>query len=310
MLDVTGPAEVLGAAQAPDGSRAYEVRVTSVRGGDVAMSSGVILKTLALRRVRPGERDLVLIAGGPEAAVRAAMGDAALGRWLRRAAPVVERLASVCSGAFVLAQAGLLQGKRATTHWQGLTQLAQLFPGVQVDTTAIFVNDGKLWTSAGVTAGIDMALALVEADFGAAAADRIAASLVLYMRRPGFQTQFAEPLLAQGAASDPLHGVVSFIRAHLRDASVDRVARASGFSVRTLHRRCQEQLGMTPGKLVDRLRVEHARALLLTSDRSAKELASVCGFSGASHLTRTFQRELGVSPREFRLLHGARDSPG
>lgn len=304
-LDATGPAEVLAAATAADGSRAYQVVVAAVGGGDVEMSSGVVLKARDLRRLRPGKQDLVLVAGGPEAAVLTAMADAALVQWLRRAEPIVERIASVCSGAFVLAQAGLLDGKRATTHWQGLARLGHLFPHVQVDTAAIFVCHGKTWTSAGVTAGIDMALALVEADFGRATADRIAASLVLYMRRPGFQSQFAEPLLAQAAASDPLHAVVAFIRAHLRDASVDEVARATGFSARTLHRRCLEHLGITPGKLVDQLRVEHARALLLTSDRTAKELASLCGFGSPSHLTRTFQRELGVSPREFRLLHGS-----
>lgn len=304
-LDVTGPAEVLAAARAADGSRAYQVIVASSAGGDIEMSSGVVLRSQPLSRLRLRADDLLLVAGGQEASILAALADARLARFLCSAAPVVERLASVCSGAFVLARVGLLDGKRATTHWQGCDRLAQMFPQVQVEASAIFVNDGKVWTSAGVTAGIDMALALVEADFGRAEADRIAAALVLYVRRPGFQSQFAEPLRAQAAASDPLHAVVGFIRGHLREANVDNVARATGFSVRTLHRRCLEQLGITPGKLVDRLRVEHARNLLTTSDRTAKELSGLCGFGSASHFTRTFQRELGMSPREYRLLHGS-----
>lgn len=304
LLDVTGPAEVLAAACKADGSRAYRVLIASSSGGDVEMSSGVVLRSQPVSRLKPRADDLVLVAGGPEAAILNALADARLGRWVRSAASRVERLASVCSGAFVLARAGLLDGKRATTHWRGCAQLAQMFPKVQVDASAIFVNDGNVWTSAGVTAGIDMALALVERDFGRAEADRIAAALVLYVRRPGFQSQFAEPLRAQAAASDPLHAVVGFIRGHLREASVDNVARATGFSVRTLHRRCLLQLGVTPGKLVDRLRVEHARTLLTTSDRSAKELSGLCGFGSASHFTRTFQRELGMSPRDYRLLHG------
>jgi transcriptional regulator GlxA family with amidase domain len=304
-LDVTGPAEVLGVARGKQGEPAYQVIVAASGGGVLSMSSGVRLVTRDLARIRPRQGDLVLVAGGNEAPLLAAMGDARLLRWLRSAARSVERLSSVCSGAFILAQAGLLDGKRAATHWLGCTRLAQMFPKVTVDASSIFVVDGNVWTSAGVTAGIDMALALVEADFGRAAADSIAASLVLYVRRPGSQAQFAEPLLAQLAASDPLHSVVGFIRGHLREANVESVARATGHSVRTLHRRCVEHLGLTPGKLVDRLRVEYARTLLATSEQSAKELATSCGFGSPSHLTRTFQRELGMSPRDYRLLHGS-----
>jgi transcriptional regulator GlxA family with amidase domain len=161
-----------------------------------------------------------------------------------------------------------------------------------------------VWTSAGVTTGIDMALAIVEEDLGAATADAIAARLVLYVRRPGFQSQFSQALIAQSASSERLGPAIAWARSHLANADVETLARQAGLSVRTLHRRCQDLLGTTPAKLIDRLRVEHARTLLGSTELPAKALAAECGFGNAARMARAFEREIGMSPREFRALHG------
>ena len=301
-LDATGPAEVFAAARA--GARAaYRVVFASIGGGERTLSSGLRAATCELRGLRPGRGDTIVVAGGDEPAIRAAMADAALLGWLRRAARVAQRVTSVCSGAFVLAAAGLLDGKRAATHWAGCDQLARAFPSVHVDGNAIFVRDGAVWTSAGVTTGIDMALAIVEDDLGRAVADAIAARLVLYLRRPGYQSQFSAALVAQAAGADPLGPAIAWARANLATADVEALAHRAGLSLRTLHRRCLAQLATTPAKLLDKLRVEHARALLATSGLPAKSLAAQCGFGNAARMKRAFDRELGVGPRAYRMLH-------
>ncbi|MDD9970943.1 MAG: helix-turn-helix domain-containing protein, partial [Myxococcales bacterium] len=188
-------------------------------------------------------------------------------------------------------------------HWQACGPLANMFPDLSVDANAIYVNDGRLWTSAGVTTGIDMALAMVEHDHDAALADAVAAALVLYVRRPGFQSQFSQALIGQLERSDPLSQVTAWIRDHLEEADVERVAQAAGMSIRTLHRHCRDRLGLTPAKLIDRLRVEHATTLLSTTDALAKEVADQSGFGTVARMTRAFDRQLGVPPREYRLLH-------
>jgi transcriptional regulator GlxA family with amidase domain len=232
--------------------------------------------------------------------------DAALRRWLVRASAVVRRLTSVCSGAFVLAAAGLLDGKRATTHWAACDQLARRFPRIEVDRNAIFLEQGRIWTSAGVTTGIDMALAIVEQDLGRELADAVAAHLVLYVRRPGFQSQFSDALVAQTSSADPLGPAIAWARANLATADVSSLARRAGMSVRTLHRRCLELLGTTPAKLLDKLRVEHARSLISTQAPPAKALAAHSGFGNAARMKRAFVRELGIAPREYRVLHASR----
>ena len=179
-------------------------------------------------------------------------------------------MASVCSGAFILAAAGVLDGKRAATHWMGCDQLARLFPSVTVDANAIFVVDGNLWTSAGVTTGIDMALAMVEQDHGRALADRVAARLVLYVRRPGFQSQFSDAQVAQSDGSEPLGPAITWARRHLAEADVETLARRAGLSVRTLHRRCLETLNTTPGQ-AGRQAARRARAHVAVVERAAGE---------------------------------------
>lgn len=302
-LDATGPAEVFAGASRRAGRQGYRVIVASIGGGERMTTSGLVVRTADLRRIRPCRGDTVIVAGGDDSSIRGAVADRALLGWLGRAARVVRRVASVCSGAFVLAAAGLLDGKRAATHWAGCDELARRFPAVTVDANAIFVRDGAVWTSAGVTTGIDMALAMVEDDLGRAVADDIAARLVLYMRRPGFQSQFSAALVAQTTGADALGPAIAWTRANLATADIDALARRAGLSVRTLHRRCLDQLATTPAKLIDKLRVEHARTLLATSDLSAKALAARCGFGNPTRMKRAFERELGIGPREYRVLH-------
>jgi transcriptional regulator GlxA family with amidase domain len=301
-LDVTGPAEVFAATARHLGRAVYRVELLSVGGGERITSSGLTLVTRDLRSVRPRREDVIVVAGGEEAAVRGAATSAALVGWLVKAAPHVQRMTSVCSGAFILAAAGILDGKRATTHWSACETLAQMFPSVRVDRNAIFIRDGTVWTSAGVTTGIDMALAIVEEDLGRQVADAVAARLVLYVRRPGFQSQFSDALVAQTSSSDPLGPAIAWARANLAKANVGTLARRAGLSERTLHRRCHELLATTPAKLIDRLRVEHAKTLLSTSKLPVKTLAAQCGFGNAVRMRRAFERELGVDPRQYRLL--------
>ena len=305
-LDVTGPIEAFASANRQATERgaapAYQLIVASRAGGALTTSSGITLATRGLGRLRPRPSDTVIVAGGDDVGVRAAIADAALIAWLRRAAPIVRRLASVCSGAFVLAQAGLLDGLPAATHWSACDRLARFRPAIAVDRDAIFVRAGRIWTSAGVTTGIDMALAMVEEDLGRAIADGSASRLVLYARRPGYQSQWSDALLAEATADDPLAPAIAWARAHLTRLDVPTLARHAGLSERTLHRRCAETLSTTPAKLIERLRVEHARALLATRRHPAKLVAARSGFADTAQLARAFQRTLGLHPRDYRLL--------
>jgi transcriptional regulator GlxA family with amidase domain len=304
-LDATGPAEVFANARR-NNEPFYQVELCSWGGGERVSSSGLRMQTKDLARLRLQRSDTVVVAGAEEGPILREMANAALLQWLRRADRSGARMASVCSGAFILAAAGLLHGKRVATHWLGCEQLAALFPNLHVDRNAIFVQDGNLWTSAGVTTGIDMALAIVEQDLDRTTADQIAAVLVLYVRRPGYQSQFSQALIAQTADSDELAPAMTWARAHLGEADVESLARRARLSVRTLHRRCLEQLGVTPAKLIDKLRIEQARTLLTTSSLSMKLLSERCGFGSAAHMQRSFQRELGMGPRDYRVLHSPR----
>jgi transcriptional regulator GlxA family with amidase domain len=229
--------------------------------------------------------------------------DGELTAWLVRAARVVRRIGSVCDGAFILASAGIVSGHVVATHWSSCDRLMQRYPTVRVDREAIFVRDRRVWTSAGVSTGIDMALAMVEEDHGRRLADSVAAHLVLYVRRPGFQSQFSEALVAQTAASDPLGPVVMFVRENLRaPIDVAKLARSAGMSVRSLHRHCLHVLHTTPAKLVEKLRVEHARTLLTTTHLGTKTVAARCGFGSAARMARAFDRTLGVAPSAYRMM--------
>lgn len=302
-LDAFGPAEVFSAANRSLGRVEYRVVLAALGGGRVRATSGIELRARSLERIVPHAQDTVLVVGGERPAIRAALASEPLRRWLLRASRRVRRLGSVCSGAFILAGAGLLDGQRAATHWSVCRELSQFRPQVAVDADAIFVRQGKLWTSAGVTTGIDMALAMVEEDFGRSVADSAAARLVVYARRPGFQAQFSETLLAQNEASDALSRGLELIRSHpTAKLSVIELAHAAGMSVRSLHRRCLEEFGSTPAKVIERLRTESARLLIATTPLEAKVVAARSGFENPARMARAFQRTLGMSPRAYREL--------
>lgn len=308
-LDVTGPAEVFGSAarlgagaEVGTGSGAYDVVVAAPGGGAIPLTSGLTLVCRDLATIRPVGNDTVLVGGGDEGAIRAAHLQGQIVPFLAGVAGTVRRLGSVCSGAFFLASAGLLDGRRVATHWSACERLARFRPTVQVDRDAIYLRNGTLWTSAGVTTGIDMALAMVEEDHGSGLADAVAAQLVLHARRPGFQSQFSDALLAQRDEGSRLAHLLSVARRDLRTLDVPALARLAGLSERTLHRRCLTELGETPAKVIERLRVEQARDLLVRGARSQKEIAAVSGFGSVERMGRAFRRVLGLAPSAVKLL--------
>ena len=302
-LDIFGPAEVFSAVNRGRETAAYEIVLASVSGKAVHATSGIELATRALERITPRASDTVLVVGGEDRAIRAALRTELLVAWVARAARVVRRIGSVCTGAFVLARAGVLDGRRATTHWSAHRLLSAFRPAVQVDEDAIFVRDGRVWTSAGVTTGIDLALALVEEDLGRKVADSVAARLVVYARRPGFQAQFSDALITQTSAGGELGRALELAqKTPAKRLDVRWLARASGLSERTLHRRCLAELGATPAKLIEKLRTEHARLLIATTALEAKVVAARSGFENPARMARAFQRTLGLTPSGYRAL--------
>jgi transcriptional regulator GlxA family with amidase domain len=246
--------------------------------------------------------DTLVVAGG-QGVIRAAE-DAELLDWVRRRALRARRVASVCTGAFLLAATGLLDGRRAVTHWDYCDRLARAYPKVHVDPDPIFVRDGMIWTSAGVTAGIDLALALVEDDVGRGVALRVARHLVVFLKRPGGQAQYSAALTLQ-STDDRFAGLHDWIRTHLSDdLPLRRLAAEAGMSERSFIRRYRDATGLTPARAVERLRVEAARQLLLETRLPAKRIAARCGFGSEETMRRSFARTQGVSPQDYRQRFG------
>ena len=303
-LDVTGPVEVFAGASrlvsAGDTSAPvpYAIELLAARAGPLRMSSGIrLLADRAYDGVRGGV-DTLVVAGGE---VFEAATDVRLRRWLRAMTPRVRRLAAVCSGAFILAEAGLLDGRRATTHWLGVRALQQGYPRIHVEPDAIFVRDGNVYTSAGVTAGIDLALALVEEDLGHAVALAVARQLVVFLKRPGGQSQFSSHLAAQTVPSGPLKDLPTWILDHLGgDLSVEHLAARAAMSPRNFARVFCREMGMTPAKFVERASVDAARRLLGEGSLGIEAVAAECGFASGEHMRRTFQRHLRVVPVDYR----------
>ncbi|MFI8195088.1 GlxA family transcriptional regulator [Streptomyces sp. NPDC085942] len=294
-LDVSGPMEVFAGASRAEGV-SYDLRTASLDGGPVRSTSGLTLVPDGRLTEAPVPHTL-LVPGG-----RGTRGPhPELTGWLREHAPRADRLVSVCTGALLLAEAGLLDGHRVTTHWNYCERLAHDFPAVRVDPEPIFVRDGRLATSAGVTAGIDLALALVEEDHGRELALDIARHLVVFLRRPGNQAQFSAQLSAQTARREPLREVQLWIdRNPAADLGVDTLAARARLSPRHFARAFRAETGTTPGRYVERVRLEHARRLLEDTADGVEQVARASGYGTSEAMRRAFVKTLATAPAEYR----------
>jgi transcriptional regulator GlxA family with amidase domain len=314
LLDVAGPIQVLEGAceilkRASNQSKAahppYQLVVGSLAGGDVKTSSGVVLKTVPFSTIARTRKqiDTVLVPGG--IGIEEGIGNKALVSWITRHATRVRRMCSICTGAFLLAEAGVLNGRRAVTHWNYIEHLQNKYPRIRVEGDPIYIKDGAIWSSAGISAGIDLALALIEEDLGSALAMQVARFLVVFLKRPGGQSQFSAPLEMQMTAAretdEKFNNLHAWIAAHLTsDLSVQSLARQARMSPRTFARNYVLQTGKTPAKAVELLRLEAARRMLESTTTSIKRAASLCGFGDEERMRRAFVRCIGVNALEYR----------
>jgi transcriptional regulator GlxA family with amidase domain len=303
ILDLAGPMQVFATAseQAEQfgGGRSYEVRILSAAGGPVRCSAGPAMESEPIDRFEPGALDTLLVVGGHGAFEAAA--DPRLLDWLRRQGLKCRRMGSICTGTFVLAAAGLMQGRRVVTHWDYIERFQASFPHLRIESDAIYCEDGPFWTSAGVTAGLDMALALVERDLGHALALRTARRLVFYLHRPGGQAQFSVHLEARSVRSARLQKVVDrILERPSAKLGIDSLARLAAMSKRTFLRSFQRELSMTPAEFIRRSRLETARRLLEQSKDGVEQVSVKSGFSSRAAMRRAFQSQLKVSPQAYR----------
>jgi transcriptional regulator GlxA family with amidase domain len=305
MLDVAGPIQVFTSANeratSSNANLPYETRVIAPEGAQIRATSGLSFATEPLPDPAV-PLDTLIVAGG--GGVMRAAEDANLVDWLRTRAGAARRTASVCTGAFLLAATGLLDNRRAVTHWEYCDELRRRHPAVTVEPDPIFVHDGPMWSSAGVTAGIDLSLALVEEDLGRALALSVARHLVMFLKRPGGQAQFSAALSLQ-SADERFADLHDWLAGHLaEDLSLSRLAAQAGMSERTFLRRYRETTGLTPARAIERLRVEAARQLLADTRLPAKRIAARCGFGSEETMRRNFARLQGVSPQDYRQRFG------
>ncbi len=286
----------------------YEMRILSPSGAPLRTSSGLQIVPHAGFANAPRRLDTLIVAGGHGS--RAASADPATLEWTTAASKRARRTASVCTGAFLLAAAGLLDGRCATTHWASAAELARRYPAVRVDPEPIYLRDGDVWTSAGVTAGMDLALALVEEDLDREAALAIARHLVLFLRRPGNQSQFSATLASQEPLREPLREVRRYVLENLADdLSVEELAAHAHMSPRHFARSFRAETGVTPARYVESVRLEAARRALEDTSLSVAAVAHTCGFGTPETLRRVFLRSLGVGPAEYRRRFHPAGSP-
>jgi transcriptional regulator GlxA family with amidase domain len=303
LLDVTGPWEVFGRTtrwlreQGLVGG--YALELAAALRGSVTSSSGLALSAQKPLAAVRGALDTLVVAGG--VGTKRAIADGRVVAFARSAAARARRVASVCTGAFVLAEAGLLDGRRATTHWAACARLAARYPSVTVEPDPIFVRDGRIWTSAGVTAGMDLALALVEEDHGREVALAVARELVLFLKRPGGQAQFSAQLQAQLAVREPLRDLQAWMADHpAADLSVEALAKRVALSPRHFARVFKQETGETPARAALAVRIEAARRRLEDGDDGLEGVAAACGFGSAEVMRRAFLRTLRVGPAVYR----------
>ena len=297
LIDIAGPTQALTTANEEGASPPYAVRLAAISGGPIRTASGV--KLIADPLPRAVTIDTLLVPGGPGVHMfrkdRRAL--AALQRLCMRS----RRICAVCTGAFALAEIGLLNKCRVVTHWRSCAQLAEEFPEICVDPEPLFIQVGKIWTTAGVTAGIDLSLALIEQDHSAALATSVARRLVVYMKRPGGQRQYSEPLELQRVASAPYDSLMQKIASRPAAAwRIETLAASAGQTTRTFHRKFVAATGVTPAEAVQKLRCELARSLLQTTPLKLAQIADKTGFSSESRLRRSLKRQFGVGARDLR----------
>lgn len=309
LLDVAGPTSVFNGAnralRQSEKTEFYKIALASAEGGAIESSSGIAVETVAITALRPGDAQTVLVAGAERQPLLQAVADPILRAAIPGLAATSERFGSVCTGGFLLASLGLLDGHRIATHWDACEPFAAVFPKVVVDADAIYVVDGRLWTSAGVTTGIDMALAMIAQDLDAAIAGEVAKRLVLYARRPGYQSQFSPLLRAQVKGDSPFADLIGWIQANLAaPLDVPALAARAGLTERTFYRKFVAATGQTPARFVEIARLDAAR-MLLSRGLSLKSVAAQVGLFPPARLTEAFERRFGVAPRLFRDLHAA-----
>ncbi|MGF6160381.1 transcriptional regulator GlxA family with amidase domain [Ensifer sp. KUDG1] len=307
LLDTSGPISVFTGANRALGHSGkppfYAVDLVSPAGGTVTSSSGIAVLTRSLEACAREGIDTLLVAGAEREHLLAVLADPAWQAWLPELVGKAQRFGSVCSGVIVLARLGLLDGHRVATHWDACGPLAATFPAISVDPDALYVVDGRLWTSAGVTTGIDMALAMVAQDVSTDIAGEVAKRLVLYARRPGYQSQFSPLLHAQVKADSPFADLIGWILANLgSQLDVPRLAERAGLSERTFHRRFIAVIGQSPARFVETARLDAAR-MLLCRGLSLKSVAAEVGLSPATRFCEAFERRFGIAPRLFREMH-------
>ena len=307
LLDVSGPLDVFAEANKQRGRDIYRLRVMGGDRGLIQSSSGVkLMPDLGLNDEITEAVDTFLVAGAP--GIRSFITDATMLAGVRRWALNSRRFGSVCSGALMLAAAGLLNGRHVATHWAVAGYLAETYPEVTVDADAITLSDGPVRSAAGVTSGLDLALTMVEEDVGRETALAVAAQLVMYFKRPGGQSQFSRKGEASLAGRSALQDLQRFVQAHLSEShNVQTMAARMGLSPRHFNRLYQQQLGLTPGEWLEQTRVAHARRLLETGEMSLKQIAGACGFSCVDILRRAFVRQLNITPAQYRKFFAGGD---
>ena len=307
LLDAAGPAQVFSSAnnvEIVENGPFYSVVLASPLGGMIMTDSSVELKTVSLRQASKKPIDPLQVEGG--IGVFDVARERELIGWIKARSKTSRRVASTCMGAFLTAEAGLLEGQAVTTHWRHVEELQERHPNIRVKRDPLFIRNGKMWSSAGVTAGIDLALAMVEEDLGHAAAMQVAQALVVFFKRPGGQSQFSNVLIAQKQDQDgTFSNLHAWIAGNLQsDLGVDALAQRVAMSPRSFARRYKERTGCTPAKLVEIIRVDAAKRLLESGPHPMARIAVLSGFRDEQRLRRAFQRHLGVSPTDYRAKFG------